>query len=80
VGRADAAAANQRNRDRLLTDAGHATIGLLLASEEDTTIVLTPSKWLSWSSSTVAAAVSELGGDIEAHPPETWFRDLEDDG
>jgi hypothetical protein len=76
---AEAAAANQRNRDRLLTEAGHATIGLLLASEEDTTIVLTPSSWLSWNSSTVAAAVSELGGDIEAHPPETWFRDLHDD-
>jgi hypothetical protein len=72
----DAEAANQRNRDRLLTDAGHATIGLLLASEEDTTIVLTPSKWLSWSSSTIPTAVTELGGDIEAHPPDTWFRDL----
>ena len=33
------------------------TIGLLLASEEDTTIVLTPSKWLSWSSSTVWAVL-----------------------
>lgn len=75
----DAAAANQRNRDRLLTDAGHAAIGLLLAAEEDTTVVLTPSKWLSWSSSTVPAAVTELGGDIEAHPPDTWFRDLAED-
>jgi hypothetical protein len=76
---AEAAAANQRNRDRLLTESGHATIGRLLASEEDTTIVLTPSRWLSWNSSTVSAAVTELGGDIEAHPPDTWFRDLEDD-
>jgi len=75
----EAAAANQRNRDRLLTDAGHATIGLLLAAEEDTTIVLTPAKWLSWSSSTVPVAVTELGGDIEAHPPDTWFRDLAED-
>lgn len=75
----EAAAANQRNRDRLLTDAGHATIGLLLAAEEDTTIVLTPSKWLSWSSDSVPATVSDLGGDIETHPPDTWFRDLSED-
>lgn len=75
-----AATANQRNRDRLLTDAGHATIGLLLAAQEDTTIVLTPSKWLSWSSESVPEAVAELGGDIVAHPPETWFRDLSGDG
>lgn len=75
----DAAAANQRNRDRLLTDAGHATIGLLLAAEEDTTIVLTPSKWLSWNSSSIPTAVTKLGGDIEENPPGTWFRDLAED-
>lgn len=75
----EAAAANQRNRDRLLTDAGHATIGLLLAAEEDTTIVLTPSRWLSWNSDSVPAMVSDLGGDIVANPPDTWFRDLSED-
>ncbi len=75
----EAAAANQRNRDRLLTESGHATIGLLLTVEEDTTIVLTPSKWLSWNSDSLPSAVADLGGDIETHPPSTWFRDLTED-
>lgn len=73
---ARAAAANQLNRDRLLTDAGHETIGRVLAVYEDTTIVLTPDKWLSWRGDALIPTIAQLGGDIEAHPPETWFRDL----
>jgi len=75
-----AAEANQRNRDRLLTEAGHATIGLLLADQEDTTIVLTPTRWLSWTSDALVPAILELGGDIEANPPGTWFKDLAEEG
>jgi Pyridoxamine 5'-phosphate oxidase len=71
-----AADANKRNRDRLLTDAGHATIGRVLAAEEDTTVVLTPDKWLSWSVDKTMDAVAGTGADMEANPPDTWFRDL----
>jgi hypothetical protein len=72
----EAAAMNQRNRDRLLTESGHQTIGRLLAAHEDVTIVVTPTKWLSWSSSKLIPGIIELGGDVETNPPETWFRDL----
>ena len=74
-----ASEANKRNRDRLLTEAGHATIGLLLADQEDTTIVLTPIRWLSWRGDTLTSAITELGGDVETHPSDTWFRDLTED-
>ena len=73
---AKAAEANQRNRDRLLTPAGHETIGRLLAANEDTTIVLTPKRWLSWSSAAMMPIIEELGGDLATYPPETWFKEL----
>ena len=73
---ARAAEANQRNRDRLLTEAGHATVGKVLAAHENTTIVLTPSKWLSWTSGKFVEAVVGMGADLETHPPDTWFKDL----
>ncbi|HEX9865462.1 MAG TPA: pyridoxamine 5'-phosphate oxidase family protein [Acidimicrobiia bacterium] len=73
---AEAAAANQRNRDRLLTPEGHQTMGRLLAAHEDNTIVVTPTKWLSWNSNAVIPAITALGGDVDAHPPNTWFKDL----
>lgn len=75
-----AAEANRRNRDRLLTEAGHATIGRVLAAQEDTTIVLTPAKWLSWSVAKTMDAVAETGADMTANPPDTWFRDLSQSG
>jgi len=71
-----AAEANRANRERLLTAGGHATIGLLLAAREDTTIVLTPDRWLSWSAAATVAEIAQLGGDLETHPPDTWFKDL----
>ena len=73
---ARAAAANQLNRDRLLTEAGHETIGRVLAVHEDATIVLTPKKWLSWQGDGLIPAIAEYGGDLETYPPDTWFRDL----
>ena len=72
----EAAVANRANRDRLLTPAGHETIGRVLAAQEDTTIVVTPQRWLSWSSAQLEQWVIEHGGDVVAHPPETWFKDL----
>lgn len=72
--------ANRRNRERLLTEAGHETIGRLLAKHEDTTIVVMPEKWLSWRSDLINPAIRELGGDLDRHPPDTWFKDLKADG
>lgn len=70
--------ANQANRDRLLTAAGHDTIGRFLADQEDTTIVLTPHRWLSFADDydSLLPEIERLGGDVDSHPPESWFRDL----
>lgn len=75
----EAAVANQANRDRLLTEAGHETIGRLLADQEDTTIVLTPKKWLSWTGESMVSDIENLGGDVEANPPGSWFKDLKEE-
>lgn len=72
----EASRLNQRNRDRLLTPAGHRTVGLVLAAHEDVTLRITPTKWLSWSASALIPRIEELGGDVEADPPSTWFEDL----
>ncbi len=72
----EAARLNQLNRERLLTDAGMKTMGLLLAAYEDNTIEVTPTRWLSWNDGHVLDAITALGGDIEAHPPSTWWKDL----
>ena len=71
-----AAEANRRNRDRLLTESGHETIGRVLAANEDTTIVLTPDRWLSWNVSRTMEAIEEAGVDLETHPPGGWWKDL----
>lgn len=71
-----AAEANQQNRDRLFTEAGHRTAGRVLAEHEDATIVVTPEKWLSWKGDSFVAAVRDGGGDLESDPPNTWMKDL----
>jgi PPOX class probable F420-dependent enzyme len=67
---------NQRIREHLLTESGLQTIGRVLAAHEDTTIVLSPTKWLAWSGEATMASVIEMGADLEANPPDTWFRDM----
>lgn len=71
---------NQLNRERLLTDAGMATMGLLLAAYEDTTIEITPERWMAWNDDAILDTIFALGGDIEAHPPSTWWKDLSTEG
>jgi hypothetical protein len=71
---------NQLNRERLLTDAGMATMGLLLAAYEDTTIEITPEQWMAWNDDAILDTIFALGGDIEAHPPSTWWKDLSTEG
>lgn len=72
----EAARFNQLNRDRVLTQAGMATMGLLLAAYEDTTIEITPNSWVAWNDELVLDTIVSLGGDIETHPPDTWWKDL----
>lgn len=67
---------NGLNRERLLTEAGMVTMGLLLAAYEDTTIEITPTRWIAWNDDLVLDTIASLGGDIEAHPPTTWWKDL----
>ncbi|MBT8164092.1 MAG: pyridoxamine 5'-phosphate oxidase family protein [Acidimicrobiia bacterium] len=73
---AEAERLNQSIRDHLLTDAGHATIGKLLGAHEDTTIIINPERWMSWNGSGLMERIVELGGDVEAHPASTWFKNL----
>lgn len=72
----EASEINLAIRDRLLTESGAATIGLVLGEHENATIEITPTKWLSWSSDRFMTAVAGTGADLDAHPPSTWFRDL----
>ncbi|HET7845960.1 MAG TPA: pyridoxamine 5'-phosphate oxidase family protein [Acidimicrobiia bacterium] len=72
----EAARLNQLNRERVLTEAGMATMGLLLAAYEDTAIEITPERWISWNDDAVLDTIVSLGGDIETHPPSTWWKDL----
>ena len=72
----EAARLNRMNRERLLTEAGERTMGLLLAAYEDTTIEITPSRWISWNDGEVLGTITALGGDVEADPPSTWWKDL----
>jgi len=72
----EAARLNQLNRERVLTPAGMATMGLLLAAYEDSTIEVTPDRWISWNDDLVLDAIIGLGGDVETHPAETWWTDL----
>ena len=71
---------NQLNRERLLTEAGMATMGRLLSAYEDTTIEVTPDRWISWNDDLVLDTIVSLGGDIETHPPSTWWKDLSPEG
>lgn len=65
---------NEGVRERLLTDSGMATMGRFLASHEDTTIKITPTKWLSWSHDVIEPWMD--ANDIDASSPDTWWKDL----
>jgi len=68
IGGDEAQAHNAAVRDRLLTDSGHATLGKFLAAHEDTTIEITPTKWLSWQFEPILGWFEEHGIDLEQHP------------
>lgn len=75
----EAAEINQGVRDRLFTEAGLATMGRLLEAHEDTTIEITPTKWLSWTSDGIDQWIESQGINLEAQPG-AWMKDLTSDG
>ena len=60
--------------ERLLTEAGLATMGRFLAAHEDSTIEITPAKWLSWQGIGMFPWFKEQG--IDPGDPAAWARDL----
>lgn len=71
---AEAADLNRRVYERVLTDAGRATIGRFLESHEDSTIEITPTRWLSWQMSGMFGWFEEEG--IDLGNPGEWMKDL----
>jgi hypothetical protein len=71
---AEAAALNRRVYERVLTDAGLVTLGRFLEAHEDSTIEITPTKWLSWQGAGIFPWFKEQG--IDPGNPGEWMRDL----
>jgi hypothetical protein len=55
-------------------------MGLLLSAYEDTTVEITPTRWIAWNDDRVLDTIVSLGGDIVTHPPSTWWKDLSSEG
>ena len=64
----EAQSINASVRDRLLTESGHATLGRFLKAHEDTTIEITPTKWLSWLFDPIDDWFESEGIDPDAFP------------
>lgn len=64
----EAEANNAAVRDRLLTESGQQTMGKFLAAHEDTTIEITPTKWLSWQFEPILGWFDEQGIDLADFP------------
>jgi hypothetical protein len=65
---------NQGVRERLLTELGMATMGRFLAAHEDTTIKVTPTKWLSWSHDVIGPWME--AHNIDTSKSDEWWQDL----
>ena len=70
-----AADLNRGVRERLFNETGLATMGRFLAAHEDTTIEITPTKWLSWTMDPVLPWFADNGIDL-AEDDGPWMRDL----
>jgi len=71
----DAAALNQNVRERILTEAGLATMGRFLEAHEDVTIEITPTKWLSWQMDPIFEWFDDEGIELDNRDGE-WMVDL----
>ena len=65
---------NQSVRERLLTEAGVATMGQCLAAHEDMTIKVTPTRWLSWSHDVIGPWMD--ANNIDTSNSDDWWKDL----
>ncbi|MFZ0012569.1 MAG: pyridoxamine 5'-phosphate oxidase family protein [Acidimicrobiia bacterium] len=65
---------NQSVRERLLTERGMASMGVFLAAHEDSTIRVTPRKWLSWSHDVIDPWMEANG--IDTSDQDEWWKDL----
>ncbi|MEM7286232.1 MAG: pyridoxamine 5'-phosphate oxidase family protein [Actinomycetota bacterium] len=74
----EAADLNRAVYERLLTEAGLATIGRFLEAHEESTIEITPTKWLSWQSDVMVGWFEDHG--IDPGDPGEWMRDLSGGG
>jgi hypothetical protein len=70
----EAADLNRKVYERLMTEAGRATIGRYLEAHEDSTIEITPTKWLSWQMNGMMGWFEEQG--IDLGNPGEWMKDL----
>ncbi|MEM9653514.1 MAG: pyridoxamine 5'-phosphate oxidase family protein [Actinomycetota bacterium] len=70
----EAAEINRRVYERLLSESGLATIGRFLEAHEDSTIEITPTKWLSWLGDVMFGWFEEHG--VDPGNPNEWMRDL----
>ena len=75
----EAARINRRIQERLLTEAGMATLGEMNLQHEDVSIEISPTKWLSWTSDEIVPKLQAEGVDLDENPPSTWFKDLTSD-
>ncbi len=66
---------NATVRERLFTESGLETMGKFLAAHEDTTIEITPTKWLSWVFDPINTWFEQQGIDPDAYPGPS-MRDL----
>ncbi len=69
---AEARRLNERIRAKYLTDRGQRACGDLLAELDDITIVVTPTRWLSWNMNELLANIAARGADLDEI--EHWFR------
>jgi PPOX class probable F420-dependent enzyme len=69
---AEARRLNERIRAKYLTDRGQRACGDLLAELDDITIIVTPTRWLSWDMNELLENIAARGADL--HEIEDWFR------
>ena len=62
---AEARRLNERIRAKYLTDRGQRACGDLLAELDDITIVVTPTRWLSWDMNELLANIAARGADLD---------------
>jgi hypothetical protein len=73
----EAADLNLKVYEHILTEAGMATIGRFLEAHEDTTIEITPARWMSWQMNPIFGWFKEQG--IDPGDPSEWTKDLTQD-